>query len=139
MIEKVLKGCFVAGLYMHLWDWALFCVASLAHIAAEDIHGCCLCFREIWQYTILKIVLIQLKVALVGFIVLDHRWEKDLSEDPTESIDSIREFIEDNVEICKWVGITTLLPFFLSAFMIQLCFLNAFGSSLQVILSRLPI
>ncbi|KAM0065798.1 hypothetical protein Hdeb2414_s0003g00118711 [Helianthus debilis subsp. tardiflorus] len=85
---------------MHLWDWALFCVASLAHIVAEDIHGCCLCF-----YTILKIVLIQLKVALVRFIVLDHRWEKDLSEDdPTESIGSIREFIEDNVEICKWIN-----------------------------------
>ncbi|MFS7930650.1 hypothetical protein Hanom_Chr04g00346741 [Helianthus anomalus] len=85
----------------------LCCISCIGHIAAEAIHGCCLCF-----YTILKIVLIQLKVALVGFIVLDHRWEKDLPEDPTESIDSIREFIEDNVEICKWVGIITLLPCF---------------------------
>ncbi|MFS7944682.1 hypothetical protein Hanom_Chr06g00515091 [Helianthus anomalus] len=85
----------------------LCCISCIGHIAAEAIHGCCLCF-----YTILKIVLIQLEVALVGFIVLDHRWEKDLPEDPTESIDSIREFIEDNVEICKWVGITTLLPCF---------------------------
>uniref|UniRef100_A0A251U7F2 Tetraspanin/Peripherin n=2 Tax=Helianthus annuus TaxID=4232 RepID=A0A251U7F2_HELAN len=85
----------------------LCCISCIGHIAAEAIHGCCLCF-----YTILKIVLIQLEVALVGFIVLDHRWEKDLPEDPTESIDRIREFIEDNVEICKWVGITTLLPCF---------------------------
>ncbi|KAJ0691958.1 hypothetical protein HanPI659440_Chr15g0580661 [Helianthus annuus] len=82
----------------------LCCISCIGHIAAEAIHGCCLCF-----YTILKIVLILLEVALVGFIVLDHRWEKDLPEDPTGSIDSIREFIEDNVEICKWVGITIVV------------------------------
>ncbi|KAI7743582.1 hypothetical protein M8C21_000781 [Ambrosia artemisiifolia] len=82
----------------------LCCISCIGHIAAEAIHGCCLCF-----YTILKIVLILLEAALVGFIVLDHRWEKDLPEDPTGRIDSIREFIEDNVEICKWVGITIIV------------------------------
>lgn len=30
------------------------------------------------QYTILKVVLILLEVALVAFIALDHRWEKVL-------------------------------------------------------------
>ncbi|XP_076929156.1 tetraspanin-18-like [Bidens hawaiensis] len=82
----------------------LCCISCIGHIAAEAIHGCCLCF-----YTILKIVLILLEVALVAFIVLDHRWEKDLPEDPTGGIDSIRKFIEDNVDICKWVGITIIL------------------------------
>ncbi|KAD4584344.1 hypothetical protein E3N88_21945 [Mikania micrantha] len=79
----------------------LCCISCIGHIAAEAIHGCCLCF-----YTILKIVLILLEVALIAFIALDHRWEKDIPEDPTGRIDNIREFIEDNADICKWVGIT---------------------------------
>ncbi|KAK9053534.1 hypothetical protein SSX86_024608 [Deinandra increscens subsp. villosa] len=81
----------------------LCCISCIGHIAAEAIHGCCLCF-----YTILKIVLILLEVALVAFIALDHRWEKDLPEDPTGRIDSIREFIQDNVDICKWAGISII-------------------------------
>lgn len=82
----------------------LCCISCIGHIAAEAINGCCLCF-----YTILKIVLILLEVALVAFIALDHRWEKDIPEDPTGEIDSIREFIEDNVDLCKWVGIAIVI------------------------------
>ncbi|KAK9053535.1 hypothetical protein SSX86_024609 [Deinandra increscens subsp. villosa] len=81
----------------------LCCISCIGHIAAEAIHGCCLCF-----YTILKIVLILLEVALVAFIALDHRWEKDLPKDPTGRIDSIREFIQVNVDICKWAGISII-------------------------------
>nr|GEX88958.1 tetraspanin-18-like isoform X1 [Tanacetum cinerariifolium] len=53
----------------------LCCISCIGHIAAEAIHGCCLCF-----YTILKIVLILLELSLVAFIALDHRWAKDLPE-----------------------------------------------------------
>ncbi|PWA88448.1 Tetraspanin/Peripherin [Artemisia annua] len=82
----------------------LVCISCIGHIAAEAIHGCCLCF-----YTVLKIILILLEVALVAFIALDNRWEKDLPEDPTGQLDSIREFIEDNLDICKWVGIVIIV------------------------------
>lgn len=82
----------------------LCCISCIGHIAAEAIHGCCLCF-----YTILKVVLILIEVALVAFIALDHRWEKDLPADPTGGIDTIREFIEDNIDICKWVGIAIIV------------------------------
>ncbi|KAI3819529.1 hypothetical protein L1987_13370 [Smallanthus sonchifolius] len=82
----------------------LCCISCIGHIAAEAIHGCCLCC-----YTVLKVVLILIEVAFIAFISLDHRWEKDLPEDSTGRIDSIREFIEDNVDICKWVGITIIV------------------------------
>lgn len=82
----------------------LCCISCIGHIAAEAINGCCLCF-----YTILKIVLILLEVALVTFIALDHRWEKDLPQDPTGEIASMREFIEDNIDLCKWVGIAIIV------------------------------
>ncbi|GLT41496.1 hypothetical protein SLA2020_155560 [Shorea laevis] len=79
----------------------LCCVSLIGCIAAEVISGCCLCF-----YTLLKVVLILLEAALVAFIAIDHHWEKDLPFDPTGELDSLRSFIESNIDICKWVGIT---------------------------------
>ncbi|KAJ4728377.1 putative Tetraspanin family protein [Melia azedarach] len=82
----------------------LCCVTFIGCIAAEAISGCCLCF-----YSILKTVLILLEAALVAFIAIDRQWEKDLPFDPTGELDSLRSFIEDNVDICKWVGITVVV------------------------------
>ncbi|XP_065875398.1 tetraspanin-20-like isoform X2 [Euphorbia lathyris] len=81
----------------------LCCITLIGYIAAEAINGCCLCF-----YTILKTILILLEVALVTFIAVDHHWEKDLPLDPTGELQSLRSFVEDNVDICKWVGIAVI-------------------------------
>ncbi|CAN1269981.1 TOM2AH2 [Linum perenne] len=53
------------------------CITFIGCIAAEAIHGCCLCF--------------------------------DIPFDPTGEVQTIRAFIEDNIEICKWVGITVIV------------------------------
>ncbi|KAI4349305.1 hypothetical protein L6164_009910 [Bauhinia variegata] len=82
----------------------LCCITFLGCIAAEVINGCCLCF-----YTILITVLILLEASLVAFIAMDHHWEKDLPFDPTGELDSLRSFIEDNLDICKWVGIAVFV------------------------------
>ncbi|XP_019423906.1 PREDICTED: tetraspanin-18-like [Lupinus angustifolius] len=80
------------------------CVTFLGYIAAEMINGCCLCF-----YTLLVTVLLLVEASLVGFIAVDHRWEEDLPIDPTGQLDSLRYFIEENIDICKWVGILVLV------------------------------
>ncbi|PPR92293.1 hypothetical protein GOBAR_AA28378 [Gossypium barbadense] len=49
------------------------------------------------------------EAALVAFIAIDRSWEKDLPFDPTGEIDSFRSFVEDNVDICKWVGISVVI------------------------------
>ncbi|XVE78034.1 hypothetical protein DITRI_Ditri13aG0111700 [Diplodiscus trichospermus] len=82
----------------------LCCITLIGCIAAESINGCCLCF-----YTLLKIVLILIEAALVAFIAIDRSWEKDLPFDPTGELDSFRSFIEDNIDICKWVGISVVV------------------------------
>ncbi|OMO97834.1 Tetraspanin/Peripherin, partial [Corchorus capsularis] len=82
----------------------LCCISFIGCIAAESINGCCLCF-----YTLLKIVLILVEAALVAFIAIDRRWEKDLPFDATGELDSLRSFIEDNIDICKWVGISVVI------------------------------
>ncbi|KAJ4849776.1 hypothetical protein Tsubulata_012046 [Turnera subulata] len=59
-------------------------------------------------YTILKTVLIVIEAGLVAFIAIDHRWEKDLPFDPTGELENFRSFVEENVEITKWIGITVV-------------------------------
>ncbi|XP_044501168.1 tetraspanin-18-like [Mangifera indica] len=82
----------------------LCCITLIGCIAAEAINGCCLCL-----YAVLKTIFILLEAAFVAFIAIDHQWEKDLPSDPTGELDSIHSFIEDNIGICKWVGITVVI------------------------------
>ncbi|XP_022771390.1 tetraspanin-20-like isoform X2 [Durio zibethinus] len=82
----------------------LCCITVIGCVAAESINGCCLCF-----YTLIKIVLLLIEAALVAFIAIDRHWEKDLPDDPTGELDSLRSFIEGNIDICKWVGISVVI------------------------------
>ncbi|CAA7013959.1 unnamed protein product [Microthlaspi erraticum] len=59
-------------------------------------------------YSILKTLLILLEAALVAYIAIDRHWEKDLPYDPTGELNSLRAFIEENIGICKWVGVAVL-------------------------------
>ncbi|XP_021660111.1 tetraspanin-18 isoform X1 [Hevea brasiliensis] len=92
-------------IYSFMGVGIILCTITLIGcIAAESVNGCCLCF-----YTILKTVLILLEAALVAFIAIDHHWQKDLPFDPTGELQSLRSFVEENVDICKWVGITVIV------------------------------
>ncbi|XP_048430218.1 tetraspanin-18 [Pyrus x bretschneideri] len=82
----------------------LCCVNFIGCIAATAINGCCLCF-----YTILITMLTLLEAALVAFILIDRRWEKDLPFDPTGQLDSLRSFVKENIDICRWVGLTVIV------------------------------
>ncbi|XP_074304811.1 tetraspanin-18-like [Silene latifolia] len=82
----------------------LLCFMScIGHIAAEAINGCCLCF-----YILLELIVILLEAALVAFIGIDRKWEKDLPFDQTGELDNLKSFIEKYADICKWLGITLL-------------------------------
>ncbi|XP_051141593.1 tetraspanin-18 [Andrographis paniculata] len=79
------------------------CIALIGHIGAEAINGCCLCC-----YAVLATIFILLQLGLVTFIALDHQWEKDIPFDPTGQLDSLRKFIQDNVDVFMWVGIAII-------------------------------
>lgn len=81
----------------------LCCITLVGCIAAEAISGCCLCF-----YNMLIMLFIVVEVALVAFIAIDRRWEKDLPLDPTGELEGLRKFIEDNIDLCKWIGIIVI-------------------------------
>lgn len=82
---------------------SLCCMSCIGHIAAEGFNGCCLCF-----YFFLGIVLILLEAAAVAFIAFDQHWDKDLPYDPTGELEKLIAFVEENVDICKWLGLTLL-------------------------------
>ncbi|KAG2323600.1 hypothetical protein Bca4012_059080 [Brassica carinata] len=97
-------------IYSFMAVGVLVCIVTIiGFIAAEAINGCCLCF-----YSILKTLLILLEAALVAFIAIDRHWEKDLPYDPTGELTNLRAFIEDNIDICKWVGAAVVVVQLLS-------------------------
>lgn len=79
-------------------------VTCIGHIAAETINGCCLCF-----YTMLSTLFILFEASLVAFIALDRRWEQDLPADSTGELAQLRAFIEEHMDVCKWVGIAVII------------------------------
>ncbi|KAJ4969274.1 hypothetical protein NE237_015975 [Protea cynaroides] len=79
-------------------------ITCIGHIAAEAVNGCCLGF-----YTRLTTVLMILEAALLAFITFDHQWEKDFPNDPTGELANLRAFIEENFDLCKWIGISLVI------------------------------
>ncbi|KAK1260401.1 Tetraspanin-18 [Acorus gramineus] len=89
-------------IYSFMGAGVMVCLITfIGHVAAEAVNGCCLCF-----YTLLTSILISLEAALVGYLILDKNWEKDLPLDPTGELARLRIFIEDNFDICRWIGIS---------------------------------
>ncbi|KAJ4955502.1 hypothetical protein NE237_012285 [Protea cynaroides] len=92
-------------IYSFLGIGIILCsITCIGHIAAEAANGCCLGF-----YTLLTSTLMILEAAFVAFVTFDHQWVKDLPNDPTGELNSFRAFIEENFDICKWVGITVVI------------------------------
>ncbi|MCI01996.1 tetraspanin family protein, partial [Trifolium medium] len=88
--------------------WAYWC-AALLYLVALQLRLLMLMCVEYLEYTLLITVLVLLEAALVVFIAIDRQWQEDLPVDPTGQIESIRSFIEDNQDICRWVGIVVLI------------------------------
>ncbi|KAJ0110495.1 hypothetical protein Patl1_01654 [Pistacia atlantica] len=71
----------------------LCCITLIGCIAAEAISGCCLCFKQLWWH-LLQLIIIGKRIFHLTL---------------TGELDSIRSFIEDNIGICKWIGITVVI------------------------------
>lgn len=82
----------------------LCCITCIGHVGAEAVNGCCLCF-----YSLLMTTFVLLEVSLAAFIAIDHHWEMDLPMDPTGELHSLRTFIQQNMDVCKWIGIAVVV------------------------------
>ncbi|EPS69019.1 hypothetical protein M569_05751, partial [Genlisea aurea] len=78
------------------------CVITCSgNCAAESVNGCCLCI-----YISFLFLLIVLEVSIAADVFLNHSWEEDFPKDKTGNFDQLKEFIEKNFDVCKWIGIT---------------------------------
>lgn len=83
---------------------AVCLIAFVGHVAAETSNSCCLT-----SYTVLVILSILLQAAFVANVYFNENWEEIIPSDSTGVYDSIKEFVEDNFEFCKWVGLGVVI------------------------------
>ncbi|XP_039137981.1 tetraspanin-18-like [Dioscorea cayenensis subsp. rotundata] len=75
-------------------------IAFIGYVSAEVTNGCCLCF-----YALFTSILIVSEAALVCDIILNKQWEKDFPRDHTGELKRLSQFIEANIDMCKWFAI----------------------------------
>ncbi|KAL1567694.1 hypothetical protein AAHA92_03147 [Salvia divinorum] len=78
------------------------CVITCSgHIAAETANGCCLYIYMAFVFTIFL-----LEAAVTTDVFLNHDWQEDFPADATGNLDRLKDFIKDNFDICKWIGLS---------------------------------
>ncbi|KAH6825167.1 Tetraspanin family protein, partial [Perilla frutescens var. hirtella] len=91
-------------IYTILGLGAALCVITCSgHIAAETANGCCL-----YIYMAFVFMLFVVEAAVTADVFLNHNWQEDFPTDATGNLDQLKEFVKDNFDICKWVGLTVV-------------------------------
>ncbi|KAH6764019.1 hAT dimerization domain-containing protein / transposase-like protein [Perilla frutescens var. frutescens] len=91
-------------IYTILGLGAALCVITCSgHIAAETANGCCL-----YIYMAFVFMLFVVEAAVTADVFLNHNWQEDFPTDSTGNLDQLKEFVKDNFDICKWVGLTVV-------------------------------
>ena len=78
-------------------------ITCSGHIAAETANGCCL-----YIYMVFVFLFFVLEAAITADVFLNHNWKEDFPEDSTGNLDKLRDFINSNFDICKWIGLTVV-------------------------------
>ncbi|KVI04248.1 Tetraspanin/Peripherin [Cynara cardunculus var. scolymus] len=94
-------------IYTMLGLGATLCVITCSgHIAAETANGCCL--YCVSSYLVFVVLLLMLEGAVTMDVFLNRNWEEDFPIDPSGNFHEFRDFIKENFEICKWVGLSVV-------------------------------
>nr|XP_043639778.1 tetraspanin-19 [Erigeron canadensis] len=107
--------CHSASWFMYtiLGFGALVCaITCFGHIAAETANGCCL-----YCYLVFIFSLLMLEGAVTIDVFLNPNWEKDFPQDQSGNLRELRDFIRNNIDFCKWVGLSILSVEALSVFL----------------------
>lgn len=100
-------------IYTMLGVGVTLCVITCSgHIAAETANGCCL-----YCYLVFVILLLMLEGAVTMDVFLNRNWEEDFPKDPSGNFNEFKDFIKENFEICKWVGLSIVAVQGLSMFL----------------------
>ncbi|KAL6531351.1 hypothetical protein OROMI_027714 [Orobanche minor] len=99
-----------AGAPIHWFIYAILGIGATlsvitcsGHIAAETANGCCL-----YIYMVFVFLFFVLEAAITADVFLNHNWKEDFPEDATGNLGKLRDFINNNFGICKWVGLAVV-------------------------------
>ncbi|CAA3002167.1 tetraspanin-19 [Olea europaea subsp. europaea] len=53
-------------------------------------------------------LLLVLEAAVTADVILNHDWEEDFPDDQTGNFDQLKDFIRQNFDTIKWIGITVV-------------------------------
>ncbi|MCO5604796.1 hypothetical protein L7F22_058968 [Adiantum nelumboides] len=100
--ENIKIGWFI----YFLFGLGLFlCFISLiGHVATETSNGCCLS-----SYIFFLVLFFILEGAFAAEVCLNKNWEEIIPDDPSGLFDYIKEFVEYNLDFCKWVGLAIVI------------------------------
>ncbi|XP_042066179.1 tetraspanin-19-like [Salvia splendens] len=91
-------------IYTILGIGASLCVITCSgHIAAETANGCCL-----FIYMAFVFMIFLLEAAVTADVFLNHNWQEDFPADATGNFDKLKDFVKDNFDICKWIGLSVV-------------------------------
>ncbi|XP_047945316.1 tetraspanin-19-like [Salvia hispanica] len=91
-------------IYAILGIGASLCVITCSgHIAAETANGCCL-----YIYMAFVFMIFLLEAAVTADVFLNHNWQEDFPADATGNLDKLKDFVKDNFDICKWIGLSVV-------------------------------
>ncbi|KVH95938.1 Tetraspanin, partial [Cynara cardunculus var. scolymus] len=94
----------VSFMYTILGLGAILCaITCWGHIAAETANGCCLYF-----YLVFVLLILILEGAVTMDVFLNPKWEEDFPQDPSGNFHKLKDFMKENVDMCKWVGLSIL-------------------------------
>ncbi|MCO5582012.1 hypothetical protein L7F22_035902 [Adiantum nelumboides] len=79
-------------------------ISLIGHVATETSNGCCLS-----SYIFFLVLLFILEGAFAAEVCLNKNWEEIIPDDPSGLFDYMKEFVEYNLNFCKWVGLALVI------------------------------
>jgi len=79
-------------------------ITCSGHVAAETANGHCLSC-----YMLFVGLLLITEAGVTADVFFNKNWEEDFPDDPTGQFDQVKNFLRENFDICKWVGLTVLI------------------------------
>lgn len=92
-------------IYTFLGMGVVLCLITCSgHIAAETANGHCLSC-----YMLVVCLLLVTEAGVAADVFFNKNWEEDFPDDPTGQFDQVKNFVRENFDISKWVGLAVLI------------------------------
>lgn len=83
---------------------SLCAITCLGHFAAHTAYSHFLsCYISVMS------LLLFIETLMMARIFLSSEWEKDLPEDPTGRFDDFKDYVESELNMCKWLAVLIVL------------------------------